>query len=280
MLFPNLFFRSVTVLNLVICILAIYYSISLALSLQISIFLIFFSIVTLFIIVHFSKKSVVLHICLSMFTLLIAWRIAAISEPSLPYYVLYLYGIAFVIKLIYLFWLCYQDLHGRQISSALPIQYMNSAQWQLLFIRMYVGYDLVPHFTEKLFAGVGPRAEVINYFASVKLADPFAFVLLAGLIEFGGAFSISCGFLTRTGSIAFVIYLLTATILGGHFSLGFTWANPGGGWEYPMLWGVLILTFAFFAPYKFSIDMYLQRHYKLPNWIKFFMGHADFSKVK
>lgn len=29
-----------------------------------------------------------------------------------------------------------------------------------------------------------------------------------------------------------------ATVIGGHFGLGFIWASPVGGWEYPLRFSV------------------------------------------
>ncbi len=60
-------------------------------------------------------------------------------------------------------------------------------------------------------------------------------MLIAGIVEFAGALSIWCGILTRLGAICLAIYLMVATYLGHHFTNGFIWASPGGGWEYPVL---------------------------------------------
>jgi putative oxidoreductase len=47
------------------------------------------------------------------------------------------------------------------------------------------------------------------------------FLYLAGIIEFLGSLAVICGFLIRFSSFGLVLYLLIATFLGHHFSLGF-----------------------------------------------------------
>lgn len=220
-------------------------------------------------------KQLVLCYTLSLFTLLISWRIAGLYQ--VPWWVDIPYSFLFCLKLLYFFYLAYTDIYDieHEAFDDLPEHYMIPDEWQLLFIRLYIGYDLVPHFTEKLFAGSVRNADIAA-FTALGIPDALPLVLLAGLIEFGAALSISCGFLIRAGAIGFSFYLLVASFLGHHFSDGFIWASPGGGWEYPVLLIILILSFALFAPYKFSVDINLQRHYKLPNWLIFLMGKAKF----
>jgi len=86
---------------------------------------------------------------------------------------------------------------------------------------MFIGYDLIPHFCEKLFAGNLTRNVDVAVFHSLGVPDPLLFVYLAGTIELLGSLAVSCGFLIRFSSIGLVVYLLTATYLGHHFSLGF-----------------------------------------------------------
>ena len=145
-------------------------------------------------------------------------------------------------------------------------------EWQLWFIRLFIGFDLIPHFCEKLFAGSVIRADDIHAFTQLGVPHPLTMVIIAGLMEFGGAFALSCGFLTRLGAICLAIYMLTATYLGHHFSNGFIWASPGGGWEYPVLWTVLILSFAFFGAGDFSLDRSIKNTMNPSRWIEHLMG--------
>ena len=135
-----------------------------------------------------------------------------------------------------------------------------------------IGFDLVPHFCEKLFAGESFRFSLVQNFQSLGLGhNSLMIVILAGFIEFFGAFSISCGFLTRLGSICLSIYIVVAAFLGHHFSLGFMWVNRGGGWEFPVLWSILILSFSLFGSFGFSLDFILEKHLKLPSWVRWLL---------
>jgi putative oxidoreductase len=75
----------------------------------------------------------------------------------------------------------------------------------------------------------------------------------------------------RLGAIGAVLYLVIATYLGHHFSLGFIWAGQGGGWEFATMWIILILCFAITGAHQFSIDQRLEDKFKLPKWVKALM---------
>jgi putative oxidoreductase len=64
--------------------------------------------------------------------------------------------------------------------------------------------------------------------------------------------------------------------MGHHFSNGFIWASQGGGWEYPVLWTVLIISFAFFGAGDFSLDRSLKNRFNIPLWIKHLMGGRSY----
>jgi putative oxidoreductase len=147
------------------------------------------------------------------------------------------------------------------------------ADYQLIFLRMYIGFDLIPHFTEKLFAGYTPRLADIHAFIQLGVPHAEFFVWLAGLCELGGAIALGLGLLTRLGSILTVLYLFIATLLGKHFGLGFIWASPGGGWEYPLMWMVIVLLFAISGANKFSLDFLLCQKFRLPKFVKALMGN-------
>jgi putative oxidoreductase len=69
-------------------------------------------------------------------------------------------------------------------------------------------------------------------------------------------------------SAGLALYLLIATFLGHHFSLGFIWANRGDGCEFPVLWCVIILSFTVIKPMLFTIDEYILKNFKLPKFFK------------
>lgn len=178
-------------------------------------------------------------------------------------------AMAVFVKVLILFDVSHKDIYSH---GKVNEQYIKRLDWQVLMIRLLIGLVLVPHFTEKLFAGPDIRGEDVSAFANLGIIQPVVFVVFAGLCEFLGSLAVSCGFLTRLSSICVIVYLLVATYLGGHFENGFIWAGSGGGWEYPVLWVALLLSFSFFGPGYFSIDQYLCSKFSLPNWIVKIMG--------
>lgn len=212
------------------------------------------------------RLSFTVFFLLATFTLLTAWRLAALAGYQLSEY---LYLITGMLVLLNFFIAAANDcLRGR---SRFPGKHNTPYEWQLLFIRMYVGYDLVPHFSEKLFAGHAIRLADVHAFTQLGVPHPLLMVILAGFIECFGALALSCGILTRFASVCLCIYLLVSTFLGHHFSNTFIWASPGGGWEYPVLWAVLVVSFAVFGAGTFSIDEVLKERVRLPRWVKAMM---------
>jgi len=201
---------------------------------------------------------------LAIFSSMIGWRIAAIYNLT---DVSWICLFAFILMFINFIYCAKQNLsHPEKYLHAVSL-----AGWQLVFIRLYIGLDFVPHFTEKLFAGSAPHMADVNAFISLGVPHADLFVWLAGLCEFGAAAALCLGILARLGAIGAILYLLVATFLGHHFSLGFIWAGPGGGWEFAVLWIVLISSYAITGLHKFSLDQRIEDHFNVPNIIKKWM---------
>ena len=239
-------------------------------------FSILFSLITLSLFVYYfisdNKEYHFTFIYLiSTFTLLTSWRISVLQGLL---YANYFLLCAFILKILNYVLCAFYNLKNNDINTELPKSNQTSVfEWQLFFIRIFVAFTFIPHFTEKLFSGYYFRERDVQAFTSLGIDNPLFFVLLAGGIEFLCSFAIGCGFLTRIASIGAFFYLIVATYLGHHFSIGFIWASPGGGWEYPMLWSVLLASFAFFGADSFSIDQSIKSKYKkLPKWVKLLMG--------
>ena len=205
---------------------------------------------------------------LSTFTFITSWRLVDLAGYSL---VGYLCLFTFILIFLQFVLTIKNDLLNKEYVNSRNLS--SAFEWQLLFIRMYIGYDMIPHFCEKLFAGTAIRqVDVITFATQFHLPHALFFVILGGLMEIGGALSLACGLFTRVGSICLATYLIVCSILGGHFSDGFVWANQGGGWEYPILWTVLVLSFAWTGANTFSIDEILNEKFRLPTFIKILMG--------
>lgn len=122
-------------------------------------------------------------------------------------------------------------------------------------LRVATGLLLVPHGAQKLFGafgGYGLEAtgqwfESIGYPASAALA--------VGLIEFVGGLLLAAGLLTRVAA-GFIAGFLFVAVLQ-HAGAGFFWNE--GGFEYPLLWGLLALGFVIRGGGKYSVDHVIGR---------------------
>lgn len=119
-------------------------------------------------------------------------------------------------------------------------------------LRVAAGLFLVPHGAQKLFGlfgGYGLTAT--DQFFQTKLGLPAGVALAAGLIEFVGGLALAFGFLTRPAA-ALATGLLLVAALQVHLGNGFFWT--AGGFEYPLLWAVVTLSFAVKGGGRWSVD--------------------------
>lgn len=216
-----------------------------ALALQAKISMIFWLAVSVACSFAIAPRNFTAGFLMALLALLFGWRVAGLDGVGVVSYPLLL---AFIVFVLQFFDAVRADL--RLGASRL----MSTAEWQLTVIRIYIGFDLVPHATEKLFAGPVHFDADVTAFAGFGLPIPSAFVILGGLCELGIAIGIGLGLLTRLAGYCAALYFLIATLIGGHFFNGFIWANSGGGWEYPVLMMVLFLTFAVRGAGPFSLD--------------------------
>jgi putative oxidoreductase len=123
-------------------------------------------------------------------------------------------------------------------------------------VRVATGLLLVPHGAQKLFGWFGGHglAGTGQFFES-KLGLPAWVAVLAGLIEFGGGLLLALGLVTRVAA-ALVVGLMTVAVIQVHLPNGFFWTE--GGYEYPLLWGILALSFVIRGG-RFSLDALIGR---------------------
>lgn len=225
----------------------------------------------------------IILLCMMYHYMCIPFLLATFSVLSvlriLGLYQCFIAMIPVIISLLCLFilfiYIAYHDVKKRPIilqGTVKDMFHMSAYEWHLSFIRIYVGFDLIAHCTEKLFAGRIPFQADVTAFMHLNVLDPTFFVRFSGLCELAGVISLGLGFLTRVGAIGTTLYLVIATMLGHHFLKGFIWALPGGGWEYPIMWSVFILSYAVLGADEFSVDGVLNKNFTLPLWLKKLMG--------
>jgi putative oxidoreductase len=125
-------------------------------------------------------------------------------------------------------------------------------------LRIYVGLMFIAHFAGHLFGGAASFKVFTDYFGSIGLPLPGAFVILAGLIEMAVAIGLAFGLTTRLAAAGAAVYLFISVGLGGHYSVGYVWVLPTGGWEFPALWIFSVLLFTFVGGGPISLDTHLR----------------------
>lgn len=212
-----------------------------------------------------ARLDFVVGFLIALFAFLVGWRIAGsygLDRVSYPLIAVFLAFLALF------FDTARRNLRSPKLGPDADATRLSVAEWHLTVVRLYVGLDIVPHFTEKLFAGPGPRMADVAAFAKLGVPAPEFFVLLGGACELGIAIGVGLGLFTRLAAICSVLYMLIATVIGNHFALGFIWASPGGGWEYPVLWSVLLISFAYAGAGRFSLDHAILRRTDPPRWLR------------
>jgi putative oxidoreductase len=126
-------------------------------------------------------------------------------------------------------------------------------------LRATAGLLLVPHGAQKLFGWFGGYGlDATGQFFATKLGLPASFALIAGLIEFAGGLALALGFLTRPVA-ALVAAVMAVAVVQVHLPAGLFWT--AGGYEYPLLWGVVALFFAIRGGGRLSVDALIGREF-------------------
>jgi putative oxidoreductase len=119
-------------------------------------------------------------------------------------------------------------------------------------VRIAAGLLLVPHGAQKLFGWFGGYGlEASGQFFASKLALPASLALVAGVIEFFGGLLLAMGLFTRAVA-ALAFGLMFVAIVQVHLPNGFFWTD--GGYEYPLMWGIVALSYVIRGGGRYSVD--------------------------
>ena len=125
--------------------------------------------------------------------------------------------------------------------------------------RAAAGLMLMPHGAQKLFGWFGGYGvEATGQFFATKLGLPAPLALLAGLIEVFGGLALALGLFTRPAA-ALIVALMAVAVFAVHLPAGYFWTN--GGYEYPLLWGLVALSFALRGGGRYSLDALVGREF-------------------
>jgi len=105
----------------------------------------------------------------------------------------------------------------------------------IALLRVTSGSLLLTHGLTKLVEFT--PAGTVGFFESIGFPGILAYPVMAGEIALG--FALIVGFMTRWAALGALVIMIGAII--PHLSAGFSFSNPGGGWEYPVFWAVTLL---------------------------------------
>lgn len=111
----------------------------------------------------------------------------------------------------------------------------DTSPYAALLLRLSLGILFIAHGLLKVFVFTLPGT--VAFFESVGLPGVLAYVVVAA--ELGGGALLILGVQTSLVALALVPVLIGATVV--HLPNGWVFSNPNGGYEYPLLWTVLLL---------------------------------------
>jgi putative oxidoreductase len=146
----------------------------------------------------------------------------------------------------------------RLIIPGLAGLYSCVSPYSYAIIRFVAGAILVYHGYGKLFVtGVGPVAD--HVVTPLGLPVPMAWAYLLGILEFFGGIALAIGFLVRP--IALMLTVEFIVITGWHWSNGYVFASPHGGYEYPLLLTLIYAAIFFRGAGRCSIDRMIGKEF-------------------
>lgn len=127
--------------------------------------------------------------------------------------------------------------------------------WPL--VRFITGAMLIPHGYQKLFVP-GVMEGTAGFFGQMGLVPTTFWVWVIALLEFVGGIMLVVGFLTRPVA-AMVVGFMAVAVFYVHWGNGFFWNK--GGYEYPLMWGLLALAIVFRGAGAMSVDEKLGKEF-------------------
>lgn len=106
-------------------------------------------------------------------------------------------------------------------------------------VRVITGLSLLWHGWHKLFeAGIAKEAQL---FETWQVPMPRLSAWIAGLGEFFGGIALLVGIFTTLVSVL-MMAIMVGAIFTVHIDNGFSFANPGVGWEVPLIYIAILLS--------------------------------------
>ena len=137
------------------------------------------------------------------------------------------------------------------IPSLRPFyEWATPVSWVL--VRLTAGLMILPHGWPKLIAGIGPTAASALAKRGIEPAEPLAVVLI--LLETVGGLCVALGLFTRFFAAGIAIEM---AVIVYQYVPKFGWTGPG--YEYPLMWSLVMLAIALRGGGPYSLDRKLGR---------------------
>ena len=121
-----------------------------------------------------------------------------------------------------------------------------------LLIRLTAGLMILPHGIPKLQAGVAATAAFALVKRGIAPAEPLAVVLI--VLETLGGLCVALGLFTRFFAVAIAIEM---SVIAWLYVPKFGWTGPG--YEYPLMWCLVMLAIALRGGGPWSLDRWIGR---------------------
>jgi putative oxidoreductase len=140
----------------------------------------------------------------------------------------------------------------RLLIPALKPFYQWAEPLSYALIRITVGLMILPHGWPKLMAGIGPTAQAVLAKRGIAPAEPLAVVLI--ILETLGGLCVALGLFTRFWAAAITIEMM---VIVYQYLPKFGWTGPG--YEYPLMWGLVMFAVALRGGGPYSLDRLIGR---------------------
>lgn len=124
----------------------------------------------------------------------------------------------------------------------------SNADLAATLLRVTSGLWFVIHALVKIFVFTLPGT--VGFFESIGLPGALAYVVIAA--ELLGGIALIVGFKTRIVALGLSVILL-GSIYTPHFSAGFLFSNPNGGWEFPAFWALTLWALALLGDGAYAV---------------------------
>jgi putative oxidoreductase len=124
-----------------------------------------------------------------------------------------------------------------------------TAPYAALLLRVSLGLAFLAH-GAVLKLGTFGLAGTMGYFGSIGY--PPVFGAIVAVAEIAAGLALLAGLWVRAASLLALPILIGATI--EHLPNGWVFSAPGGGWEFPALWTVLLLVQAGLGAGAYAVD--------------------------